>query len=319
MNLLALDLNLLRVLDALLREGSTVKAGKRIGLSQPAVSAALGRLRHALNDPLFVRHGQALEPTDYAKSLEIPLRNLLDQLATLLGGADAFDPSTALESFRISGSDFFAEMLMPQLADLLSREAPGIRVQMIDLVPENYVGTLERYEVSLALVPKTEFPDWTDFRPVFWSSFVVIARKANARLRRARIKAGDKIPLDLFCDMGHILFSPEGRLAAMGDAALAAVGRKRRVVMTLPVFVGVSSAVARSEHIALLPRQLAETMAPRLGLSIYEAPMPVKPALICMIWHRRATTNPAHRWMRSKIAGILMPLNKGEAELPRKV
>ena len=312
MNLSSFDLNLLRVLDALLREGSTVRAGQRIGLSQPAVSAALGRLRHGLGDPLFVRHGQSLEATDFARSLEIPLRNILDQLAALLAGPASFDPARAVESFRISGSDFFAEMLMPQLADLTSREAPGIRIQLVDLLPENYVGTLERYEVDLALIPAAAFPDWIDSEPMFRSSFVVIARRGNARLKRARLKQGAIIPIDLFCDMGHILFSPEGKLKAMGDAALAAVGRQRRVVMTLPVFSGVASAVARSGHIALLPRQIAEALAPRLGLAIYRPPMAIATATITMIWHRRATTNPAHRWLRSRIKQILEPLDKGE-------
>jgi DNA-binding transcriptional LysR family regulator len=310
MNFSAFDLNLLRVLDAMLREGSTVRAGQRIGLSQPAVSAALGRLRHALGDPLFIRHGSSLEPTDFARSLEIPLRNLLDQMASLLAGPASFDPASAVESFRISGSDFFAELLLPRLADLLSRDAPGLRVQLVDLVPENYVSTLERYEVDLALIPKAEFPDWVDSRVVFRSGFVVIARRANTRLRRAGIRAGGIIPIDLFCDLGHVLFSPEGRLRALGDSALAAVGRQRRVVMTLPVFSGVASAVAQSDHIALLPRQLAEALAPRLSLALYRPPVPVPVAAICMIWHRRATASPAHRCIRDRIAAILEPLDK---------
>jgi DNA-binding transcriptional LysR family regulator len=100
MNLTAFDLNLLRVLDALLREGSTVKAGRRIGLSQPAVSASLSRLRSALNDELFLRRGQGLEPTDYAKSLELPLREMLDGLELMFEKPRIFDPLTASASFR---------------------------------------------------------------------------------------------------------------------------------------------------------------------------------------------------------------------------
>ena len=111
MNMSAFDLNLLRVLDAMLREGSTVKAGARIGLSQPAVSSALGRLRQALGDELFVRQGKGMEPTDYARSLAIPLREMLDAMEALLWGAGEFDPGKAAQSFKLSGSDFFAEML----------------------------------------------------------------------------------------------------------------------------------------------------------------------------------------------------------------
>ncbi len=316
MNLSAFDFNLLRVLDALLRDGSTTAAGIRIGLSQPAVSAALARLRTLLDDPLFVRHGQRLEPTEYAKSLEVPLRGILDQIFTLLSGPEQFEPFRAKRAFKISGSDFFAEMLMPQLAAVLSQKAPGIRVHLVDLVPDDYIGTLERSKVDLAFVPNAALPEWVDHQPVFRSRFVIIARSNHPRLARAGLHPGDVIPLDLFCDLGHVVFSPEGNSKAMGDAALASVGRERRVVMTLPVFSGVGRAVSESDLVALLPRQLALAMAPRLGLELYLAPMDITPALMRMIWNRRTTGDPAHRWFRSLVAELLRPLNEGEASLP---
>ena len=310
MNLSAFDLNLLRVLDALLLEGSTVRAGQRIGLSQPAVSAALGRLRLALDDPLFVRQGQRLEPTDYARSLARPLRETLDTIESLLSGPESFDPALVTESFKLSGSDFFAEMLMPALGERLSRVAPGIRVQLVDLVPDNYAGTLENSEIDLALVPSMEHPSWIDWQPLFQSGFVMIARCGHPRLKRAGLKPGDVVPIDLFCDLGHILFSPEGKLRAMGDAALAAVGRERRVVMTMPVFYGVSRAVAESDHVALLPEQLARKLRDTLGLEIFVPPMPITRPQIGMIWHKRSTNAPAHRWLRGQIADLMEPLDK---------
>lgn len=315
MNFGSFDLNLLRVLDALLREGSTVRAGARIGLSQPAVSAALGRLRAALGDPLFVRHGQRLVPTDFARSLELPLHETLDRIEALLAGPGLFDPRRASDSFRLSGSDFFAEMLMPDLGRHLAGVAPGVRAQLIDLVPENYVGTLERYEVDLALVPSTDLPEWTDSAVLFRSAFAVVARRGHPVLARAGLRPGATIPLDLFCDLGHVLFSPEGRLQAMGDAALAAVGRARRVVMTLPVFAGVARVVAQSDHVALMPVQLAQRYGPLHGLDLYRAPIPVPVATIRMVWHRRMTRAPAHRWFRQTVAAILQPLD-AQAALP---
>jgi DNA-binding transcriptional LysR family regulator len=102
----------------------------------------------------------------------------------------------------------------------------------------------------------------------------------------------------------------------MGDAALARVGRSRKVVMTMPVFSGVCRVVAESELIALIPRQLAEQLAPSMGLSVYNPPMSIEPALIVGIWHKRSTNNPAHRWMRDLVADIMIPMNKGEKSLP---
>jgi DNA-binding transcriptional LysR family regulator len=312
MNLSAFDLNLLRVLDALLREQSTVRAGERIGLSQPAVSSALGRLRQVLNDPLFVREGQRIVPTPYARSLELPLRRILDEIEGLIAGPDSFDPFKAEQSFKISGSDFFAEMLMPSLAKVLSRLAPKIQVQLVDLVPDNYVGTLEKHGIDLALVPKSEFPAWIDYMPAFRSSFVMIARSGHPRLERAGVKPEEVVPIDLFCDLGHAVFSPEGKLKAMGDAALARIGRERRVVMTMPVFGGVCNAVAGSDLVALMPEQLARKVSSRLGLDIYIPPMPINPALICMIWHKRNTTHPTHRWLRELVLKLLSRLDAEE-------
>ena len=306
-NLSSFDLNLLRVLDAMLREGSTVRAGERLGLSQPAVSAALGRLRAALGDELFVRVGQGMEPTHFAKGLEVGLRQTLDGIAAMLSAA-SFDPATARDAFRIAGSDFFAELLMPKLGDTIVRQAPGMRVHLIDLVPNSYTAALERTEADLALVPRVEAPDWVEARPVFTAPFHVIARRGHPRL--SRLAPGEVIPLDLFCDLGHVLFSPEGRPVAMGDAALAAVGRTRPVVMTMPVFSGVYLAVAGSDLIALLPGQLARHVAQRLPVDVYRAPMPIAPAAMQMIWHRRQSRNPAHGWLRDRIAEILAPLDR---------
>lgn len=311
-NISNIDLNLLRVLDTLLREHSTVRAGERLGLSQPAVSAALGRLRAALGDELFFRRGQGLEPTEFAMSLEAPLRDALDRIETLLSSRDAFDPKTSDASFRISGSDFFAEMLMPRLADRLLKSAPAMRVHLVDLVPDSYVDTLERYEVDIALIPDTALPDWIESQTVFKSTFSAIARKNHPRLKRANINPGDKIPIDLFCDIGHVLFSPEGNERAMGDAALAKVGRQRRVVMTMPVFSGVYRAVAGSDLIALLPTRLADQVAESVGIDVYRPPMPVETAQIIMIWHRRYSASSSHKWIRNQIAEILTPLDENE-------
>lgn len=316
-NLRTFDLNLLRVLDALLQDHSTVRAADRLGMSQPAVSAALQRLRDALGDELFFRKGQGLVATQYALSLEIPVRDTLDRIGALLSGPDAFDPKTCSDGIRLSGSDFFAEMLMPKLAEHLQTEAPGMRVHLVDLVADSYVDTLDRHEVDIALIPEIALPDWVDSRKVFRSAFVVVARRGNSRLARAGVDPGEVIPIDLYCDLGHVLFSPEGNPRALGDTALERVGRSRRVVMTMPVFSGVYRAVSGSDLIALMPVQLAREVAPLVGLELFQPPMPVPAAQLCMIWHRRNSANPAHIWLRDQIADLLAPLDAPGLDLGR--
>jgi DNA-binding transcriptional LysR family regulator len=308
-NLSNFDLNLLRVLDALLQDPSTVRAARRLGLSQPAVSAALGRLRAAMGDDLFFRRGQGLAPTQFALSLQAPLRATLAEIEGLIQGPQAFDPAVSETRFRISGSDFFAEMLMPQLADLFQAEAPLMRVHLVDLVSDTFVENLDSYEIDLALIPERDLPDWIASQPVFQSHYSVIARRGHPQLKQACLKPGDVVPLDLYCDLGHVLFSPEGKNQAAGDYALAQVGRQRRVIMTMPIFSGVYRAVAGSDLIALLPSALAAQVADSAGLEIYRAPMPIPEVQLLMIWNRRYSTSPPHVWLRAQIAKLLAPLN----------
>jgi DNA-binding transcriptional LysR family regulator len=116
------------------------------------------------------------------------------------------------------------------------------------------------------------------------------------------------MPIDLFCDLGHVLFSPEGNDKAMGDAALAKIGRSRHVVMTMPVFSGVYRAVAGSDLIALLPTALAHKIAASTGLDVLRPPMAVAQAQLLQVWHRRFTSSPAHIWLRTQVADLLRPL-----------
>jgi DNA-binding transcriptional LysR family regulator len=308
MNFATFDLNLLRVLDAIFREGSTVKAAARLGLSQSAVSGSLSRLRHALGDPLFVRQGNRLVATDYAAGLKEPVSQELERIEAMLSPPTRFDPRTAEGTFRIAASDFFAEMLMPTLGDLLQREAPGIRAQLIDLVPQDYVASLDRRNADIALIPDTTLPDWVCREALFRSPFHVIARRGNPGL--VGLVPGDVLPYEVFCTLHHVLFSPEGNIASMGDAALARAGRKRHVAMTVPVFSGVCRAVRESDLIALVPAQLAADVADTFDLQVFEPPMPIDPPLIIGIWHKRSQNTPLAAWMRERVFAIMRGLDR---------
>jgi len=304
MNFKNLDLNLLRVLDALLETGSTTTAGQRIGLSQPAVSAALGRLRHALDDPLFVRQGRQLVPTDYAAGIASQLHQLLDNAELLLNGPKVFDLASAKQEFRIAGSDFFAELVSVNLVAYLQNNAPGICVRIVNPSGCDAVSALENEEIDLSILPATDFPDWIEHQPLRHTEFSLIASAGNSRLAAAGLSPGDTVPLDLFCEMSHAAFSPDGE-NCIGDALLAKLGRSRHVAISLPVFTGVHAAVGKSDLIALAPSIIARWFRDRYDLEFYQPPMYVPPIRISMIWHERSTTNPAHVWLRSVIAGFL--------------
>jgi DNA-binding transcriptional LysR family regulator len=305
MNLLSFDFNLLRVLAALLETHSTVKAGEKIGLSQPAISAALGRLRVSLNDPLFVREGQKLVPTQKALDLQVPLHNIMRSIESVIDQTSEFDPQACTANFVISGSDFFAELLLPRLGQIISNIAPNIRLQMVDQVIDNQLDTMRREQIDLALIPQTNLPDWAESRLAITGPFEVVANRKNLAIREAKIKPGEVIPLDLYCAMGHVLFSNEGKMEGVGDQALRAVGRQRKISMTVPFFNGVANAVSNSELIALLPSAFAHHVRDRLALEIYHPPMPVPQAHIHMVWHRRNSAHKPHAWFRQIVLETL--------------
>ncbi|MFW5678604.1 MAG: LysR family transcriptional regulator, partial [Rhodosalinus sp.] len=276
-----------------------VKAAARLGLSQSAVSGSLARLRHTLGDPLFIRQGNRLVATDYAAGLQDPVRQELERIEAILSPPARFDPEAAEGTFRIAASDFFAELLMPHLGELLQQKAPGIRAQLIDLVPQDHVASLERRNADLALIPDTTLPDWVSREELFRSPFHVIARRGNPGIDG--LVPGRVMPFGVFCTLHHVLFSPEGNTAAMGDAALAQVGRQRHVAMTVPVFSGVCRAVRESDLIALVPAQLAADVAETFDLQVFEPPMPIDPPLIIGIWHKRSDKTPLAEWMRDQV------------------
>ncbi|WP_224516148.1 LysR family transcriptional regulator [Mesorhizobium sp. CA8] len=150
MNLNALDLNLVRVLDALLREKSVTRAGEQIGLSQPAVSAALNRLRHALNDQLFVRRGNDMVPTPRAESLAEPVRAALREIERAFQPATDFDPARLERTFTFMGADFFSMLLMPPFAARIAAVAPGVSFRFLDSAIGDVSKLLQEDRIDLA-------------------------------------------------------------------------------------------------------------------------------------------------------------------------
>lgn len=310
MNFQNLDLNLLRVLDAMLREQNTTKVSQKLKLSQPAVSAGLSRLRRALGDPLFIRQGNAMVPTAYAESLRDPLRRVLDDLEDTLRGADDWDPGTARRSFKIFATDYYSELLIPKLVKVLSRKAPGLQLQLVYGREEGLFPALGEGTVDMALHPTLTGPSWIMQTAAIHSSFLVVAARGHARVTQAGLRFGDVFPLDLLCDIPHALFSPQGNLRGMEDAALAKIGRERRVSLSVPTFYGVARAVAQSELIGVLPSRFATGIAGLLGIGCYRVPHELPLARQFLYWHRRHTAAPDHRWMREQILDALAPLDE---------
>ena len=307
MNFATFDLNLLRVFDALMRERSVTRAGALVGLSQPAVSNALNRLRHALNDELFVRRGNDMVPTPRAEALAERVRDALAQVEQALYGDARFDPARAERTFTLMGADFFATLLMPDFAERVANLAPGISLRMLDSATGDVERLLRENAIDVALERPLQVPDWVSYQVLFRSPFAVIAARGHKELRKARVAPGAAIPLDLYCALPHAIRSIDGSLSGNVDDALRKAGAKRRVALALPSFQGIGLAVARGRLIAAVPVQFANAVAKDLGLSVYLPPVEVPVPHVRMYWHRRHDRDPAQRWLREQVMAATEP------------
>ena len=305
MNFAAFDLNLLRVFDAMLRERNATRAGETVGLSQPAVSSALNRLRHALDDQLFVRRGPQMVPTPKAEALAGPVAEALALLERSLMSDARFDPAATERTFTLLASDFFSLMLFPALLERIIHQAPKVRLRVLEIPPQGVSQALLDGRADLALERAMTEPVWMASTPLFQSAFAIVAAAGHPDLAAAGVKPGEPIPLDLYCALPHVLRTIEGDLVGVTDQALAELGRRRRVALALTQFPGVLLAVARSRAIAAVPKELAEAFATTVGVEVFQTPLDMPAARIDMQWHRRQGANPAHLWLRTLIVETL--------------
>lgn len=300
-NFAAFDLNLLRVFDALMSERGVTRAGERVGLSQPAVSAALNRLRNALGDPLFVRAGNEMVPTDRAMDIAPSIREALQRVEEVLSTRDTFDPATAEVTFTLRGADFFSMRLMPDLCKLIMAEAPRVKLRFLDTGYGDLFQLLSDDTIDAAFDRPLDMPAWVSSALVFPSPFVVIASRDHAAIAHRAIAMGGELPIDLFCDLPHAIRSVDGSMSGMVDDALALTGRKRNVMLALPHFQAVALAVAKGRLVSVVPEQLACAVAGELGLSIFRPPFEIPVPEVKMYWHSRRDDSAQHVWLRENI------------------
>lgn len=301
MNFAALDLNLLRVFNAMMIELSTVRTGDRIGLSQPAVSSALGRLRQIVGDDLFVRDGNRMVPTPRALALQEPIRSALRQLEDALSSVVGFDPATSHHNFLIAGSDYVSTFLMPWLASSLKSEAPRITLQMLDFPPRQVFSVLSEGRVDVAVERQLDPPDWIGHRTLYRSFVVCLARKDHPALLSSGTAPGERIPPDVYSAIPQVILSTDGSKGGSVDPELRRIGLSRSVGITVPHFQAIALTAASSDMLGNLPIHFARYAARLLNLELYLPPVDPPIVEMRMYWHRRLEQDPAQAWLRRKI------------------
>lgn len=296
MNISTFDLNLLRVLDALLRERNVSRAAERLALSQPAVSNALNRLRDLLDDPLLVRVGRAMQPTPRALALEAPIREALQRIEQSLSDDAPFDPASSRQRFRIAVTDYVELILMPRLLRQLAVLAPGVQIDIQHLSPTLPGEALDKGGLDLVLGRFEQVP--TRFASQRWVSetLQLVAHRDHAQLSRG-------LDLDAFLAARH-LWVHGGQTRGMVDQWLGERGLSREIVYTTPNYLQAAHIVASSDLVAVLPKRLARYFAALLPLQVHELPFDLGPFHLEIVSLGLRQRDMALQWLIGQIAAL---------------
>ena len=296
-----LDLNLLRVFDEVMAERSLTRAAHKLAITQPAVSNAMRRLREALGDELLVRHGQGIQPTPRALALWPAVRNALAQLQQTLA-PNPFDPATASTTFVLAMADATASTLVPALYSIIEREAPGVSVRVVPLTTRDPRQLLEDGTANIAvgyfpavladLTAREQSGDVVGFesRRLYASAYICVMREGHPL-------AHVPLTLDNYCEARHMLVSFSGRSFGFIDESLAALGRKRQVVLTVNQFFTAGRVVVQSDLLTILPRHFVPVTGMAGSLALRELPFSVPPVHVEALWRHRGPQASAGDWL----------------------
>ena len=308
LNFRTLDLNLLRVFNEVMTERSLTRAAKNLSITQPAASNAMRRLRETLGDELLRRKGQGLEPTARGLVLWPVVQESLRQLQDALI-PPSFVPSKANTTFILAMADATAAELMPALVAVLQTQAPGVTLRVVPLTTRDPRRLLEDEQADLAigffpavlagLTANAQAGERVAFayQRLYYSDYVCV-------MRRHHPLADQPLTLQAYCQAQHMLVSFAGRPYGFIDEALAALGQKRHIVLTVNQFFTAGRVVVGSDLLTVLPRHFVSVTGISEQLTLRELPFAVQPVHVDALWHWRSTHSSAHQWLRTAVAGI---------------
>lgn len=290
-HLASVDLNLLVVFDALVAEGHATRAAERIGLTQPAVSHALNRLRALFGDPLFVRSPRGMVATPLAQDIAPSVRSILEQVEGVLLGGRAFNPASSKRQFTLGLSDYAAFVLLPRLTARLDREAPGVSLIVRNTSRSVGLPMLEDGSAELIAGNFPKPPAHMREELLYEEDFICAGRGDHSGLEGT-------IDLDRYLSLRHLQVSMKGSPSGYVDAVLAEKGLKRNVAVTVGHFLMAPMLVDASDLIATEPHRLFAPLASRLPLNLFPPPIDIPPFRVVQTWHARHDADPGHQWLR---------------------
>jgi len=302
------DLNLLRVVVALYDAGSVGRAAQALGMSQPAMSAALARLRKSFGEPLFVRTARGMSPTARAHALAASARDVLARVADDVLSEASFDPATTATTFTFALSDVGEMVFLPKILERLQRLAPQAAVRSVSLPPARLEQALESGEADLAI---GYFPD---LRSNAFFQQRLFAHRFVCLLRADHPIRGRRLTLEQFVTLGHAVVRAEGRSQEIFEKLLDRRKIARRIVLLTPHFMSIPTIIGKSDLVVTLPHVIglffAQTGA---NIKVVEPPLAIPRIDLRQHWHRNAHHEPRHKWLRRLVAELF---NDGTDEWP---
>jgi DNA-binding transcriptional LysR family regulator len=289
------DLNLLIVFDGVMQDRSVTRAAKRLGMSQPAMSHALNRLRDLLKDELFVRSPRGMVPTPRAEQLALPLRQALAEMQRALE-PDRFIPAKSDRRFTLAIDNYAAVVLAAPLVAAVSAAAPSVQ---LDLRPSGTLDVIDRLDtgdLDLAIGNVGNVGERFGTAPLLEDRFVTVMRRRHPAGR-------GNLSAEMFAGLSHLAISSSGEDTSFIDRSLGARGLKRRIALRAP-YLSAGAILAESDLVATLSRRVAEQFVRTHALQSRELPVKSPIVRTAILWHRTLENHPAHRWVRDVIAAV---------------
>ena len=300
MDLARLDLNLLLVFHHLLREKRVSAVATVLGMSQPAVSSALGRLRSSLGDELFLRTQRGMEPTPYALQLAEPVATALDGLQQALNVRASFDPATSERSFTLAMTDVGEMYFLPVLMDALAGAAPGVTLNVVAVTSASLKDDMAsgRTDLALGLLPQLQAGFFQ--QALFRQPYVCLMREGHP------LAHAEGLTLSDFAQASHARVmaagTGHGRIDAAISETLGHKGRQMHIRLTVPNYVALADVLGHSDLIATVPERFAQRVTSPFALTTRALPLAVDGSAIHQFWHARLHKDPGHQWLRELVA-----------------
>lgn len=301
-NLAAIDLNLLVAFEAMLEHRSVTLAAAQLQIGQPAMSAALNRLRGLFEDELFVRLGRQMQPTLKAQAIAPDIVAALQQLRQTIASSQTFHPASSDRTFSLGSSDYTSFVLIPPLLAFSQQVSPSLNFRLLGFEKDSAGTLLEQGAIEVALGVFPHPPRQTQCEPLFEERFVGIARQAHPALEQGTMS------LETFTTLSHALSTLRRDRAGAIDRVLSEQHLERRIAVTTPHMLVLPFAIASTDLVAAVPSRVAFRLASICQLTIFELPVRTEPWTVSMLWSTLSDRDEATSWLRDAIKTVCQML-----------